>query len=79
MDIDEQGSRALVTTLTHGYVYQRKAKQTWMQAFQQKPYQFPLPKYSQIEAGAWIKGRDSLMITSENIPARMARFDLSVR
>lgn len=79
MDIDEKGSRALVTTLTHGYVYQRSAQQTWTQAFQQKPYQFPLPRYSQIEAGAWMKGRDSLMITSENVTARMARFDLSIR
>jgi hypothetical protein len=79
MDIDEKGSRALLTTLTHGYIYQRAAQQTWMQAFQQKPYQFPLPKYSQIEAGTWLKGRDSLMITSENVPARMARFDLGVR
>lgn len=79
MDIDENGFRALVTTLTHGYIYQRNTQQTWTQAFQQKPYQFPLPKYSQIEAGAWMKGGDSLMITSENVPARMARFDLSIR
>lgn len=79
MDINEKGSRAVVTTLTQGYVYQRSSQQTWKQAFGQKPLQFPLPKYSQIEASAWIKGRDSVMITSENVPARMARFDMNTR
>lgn len=79
MDINEKGSRAVVTTLTHGYIYQRTSQQNWKQAFGQKPLQFPLPKYSQIEASAWIKGHDSVMITSENVPARMARFDMIIR
>lgn len=79
MDIDETGSRAVVTTLMHGYIYQRAPQQTWKKAFEQKPLQFPLPKYSQIEASTWIKGRDSIMITSENVPAKMARFDMNIR
>jgi hypothetical protein len=77
MDFDDTGRRAYVGTLTNGYIFTRLPNETWQTAFQCKPFQFPLPKYSQIEAGGFQMGKENtIFITSENSPARMARIVL---
>ncbi len=77
MDFDETGRRAYVGTLTHGYIFTRNTAESWKAAFQRKPFQFELPKYSQIEAGGFQKGKENtIFITSENVPARMAKIVL---
>lgn len=73
MDISDDGTRLVLTTYLKAYVYSRTAGQTWQQALQQPPRPFDLPDYSQIEACAFSADGGSVYITSENLPARLAR------
>lgn len=74
MDFDETLTRAYVGTLTTGYFWDRSEGETWVQAFAKTPTGFDLPDYPQIEAGTFIRGRkDGVYITSEQLPAKLAR------
>ena len=74
MDFSENGLAAYVGTLSQGYRYVRRPDQSWQDAFASPPQAISLPAYSQIEAGAFAFGRDdSVFITSENLPGRLAR------
>jgi hypothetical protein len=76
MDFSPDGSRLLVNTLERGYVYERMTGESWVTAMQRAPFSFDLPDYSQIEAGTVAWDGASYYITSENLPARMARLPL---
>ncbi len=74
MDFDDGQSRAYVGTLTSGYFWNRAASETWAQAFAREPTGFDLPDYPQIEAGTFLRGqREAVYITSEQLPAPLAR------
>lgn len=82
MDIADDGGALVLTTYTRGYLYTRTAEQSWQQALQQAPQSFDLPDYSQIEAVSFVGdsgNRDpdrAVFITSENLPAPLARIAL---
>lgn len=74
MDFDDSLRRAYVGTLSKGYFWDRSESETWAQAFARAPSGFDLPDYPQIEAGTFLRGRsDAVFITSEQLPARLAR------
>lgn len=74
MDFDDSLTRAYVGTLTSGYLYHRRAGESWAQALAREPLAFGLPDYAQIEGGTFpYRNRDSLYISSEQLPARLAR------
>lgn len=74
MDFDDSLTRAYVGTLNTGYLYRREAGEPWAQALARAPLAFDLPAYPQIESATFPhRNRDSLYITSEQLPARLAR------
>lgn len=77
MDISADGRSVYVGTLMNGYVYARQASETIQQALSRSPKALRLPDYSQIEAGAFTSDARAVVITSENVPARMARIPVA--
>ena len=74
MDFDDAGTMAYVGTPLNGYWYQRQPDEDWISAMQRAPRAFALPPYSQIEAGTFARtDAATLYITSENLPAPLAR------
>ncbi|MEO6698198.1 MAG: hypothetical protein ABIR53_01860 [Paraperlucidibaca sp.] len=78
MDFSASTLSAYVGTLTNGYVYHREVGESWNTAFQKAPITFPLPMYSQIEAGCFANNSDTtIFISSENLPGRLAKMSLT--
>ncbi len=74
MDFDDALDRAYVGTLTTGYFYDRRPDESWAQALSRPPRAFDLPEFPQIEGGCFgRRQRDTVYISSEQLPARMAR------
>ena len=74
MDFDDSLSRAYVGTLLNGYFYDRHAGESWQQALSRPPRSVALPALPQIEGGSFRRhDRDSVYISSEQLPAGIAR------
>ena len=65
MDIAPDGLRALVMTRTNGYEYERKAEESWAEAFAGEPDKIILPHREQGEAVCYGTGRQ-LILASES-------------
>lgn len=76
MDFDEAGSLVAIATLTQVHLYRRAAGQSWRDVLQQAPLSLDLPDYPQIEAAALSADGRSLWISSEGVPAPLARLAL---
>jgi len=73
MDVSPDGSTAVILTYKSGFVFQRRLKEDWAQAFNQIPQQIKLPRLRQAEALCFAADGRTLFITSEKIPAPLLR------
>lgn len=76
MDIADGGDRLILTTYLDAHVYTRSEGQSWQQALQDSPLSTRLPDYSQIEACSFSTDGGAVYISSENLPAPLARLSL---
>lgn len=76
MDIDDSGDQLILTTYLDAHVYARSGGQSWQQALQGTPRSYRLPGYSQIEACSFSADGGAVYISSENLPAPLARLAL---
>jgi hypothetical protein len=77
LDFDPAGRRAGVMTLSHLYLYPRRADEDWAAALRRAPQAaISLPGYTQMEAGSFSADGRSWYLTSENLPVPLARLDL---
>lgn len=74
MDFSSAGDLAYVGSLRTGYVYSRRAGETWADALARPPHAFKLPEsMPQIEGGAFSAQADAIWVVSEGLPTRLAR------
>lgn len=79
MSFNDAYNRVYVGTLKNGYLYTRGSEQSWAQALATTPDSFKLPDFPQIEGGTFAQKSDSsVFISSEQLPAHMARIETSV-
>jgi hypothetical protein len=73
MDINADGSEAVVLTYRSLYRFHRWSGESWLHALQQKPQEIIGPPGPQNEAVAYAKDGRSVLVTSENLPAMIYR------
>ena len=76
MDISADGRRAAVITYRSLYLFEREENQTWVQAFQLGPVEYPGPPGYHDEAVSFSHDQQSIYITTERRPAPLYRLDL---
>jgi hypothetical protein len=77
MDISADGRLAAVITYRSLYLFSRDGDESWAQAFREKPLEFRGPPGSYEEAVGFSPDQDSVIVTTERLPAPMYRFDLN--
>ena len=77
MDISADGRIAAVITYRSLYLFSRDGAESWAQAFRKKPLEFPGPPGSYEEAVGFIPDQDSVIVTTEKLPAPIYRLDLN--
>jgi hypothetical protein len=73
LDIHPDGRRAAVITYRSLYLFERQEHESWPRAFAREPVEFLGPPAQQEEAVAWAPDGESVMITSEKLPAPIFR------
>lgn len=76
MDISADGRRVVIVTPFDAYIYWRAARQTWLDVLNKPPRRVPLPRFPQIEAGAFSADGRTLYIASEQRPMGFAAIAL---
>ncbi|MFZ7125607.1 MAG: hypothetical protein ACOWWM_05570 [Desulfobacterales bacterium] len=76
MDIAPDGLSALVLTYQEVYLYARKPRESWSAAFAREPFSLGLDRLAQAEAACFSNDGESVFITTEKIPAPLARISL---
>jgi hypothetical protein len=76
MDISDDSRSLVLVTYLNAYRYTRGDDETWQDALQHEPETIDLPDYSQIEAVSFESDAGAIHITSENLPAPLARVPL---
>ena len=76
MDIDANSRRVALLTYTDGYLFERRAGDTWQDVFGRAPRPLHLPPLPQGEAITFDRGGDALWVTSERVPAPLLRISL---
>lgn len=76
MDFDAAHRRAVVVTLRQAHLYDRRLDEPWEVTFQRAPTTLDLPRFRQIEAAALSADGRWLDLTSEQLPAPLARLPL---
>jgi hypothetical protein len=76
MDISPDGRLAAVITYRSLYLFERRAHESWAEAFRRAPEEIPGPPGSRDEAVAFSADGRSVFVTSENRPAPLYRLDL---
>ena len=75
MDISEDGRTAAVITYRSLYVFERRADETWPEAFQREPVEYPGPPGLHDEAVGFSHEQQSIYVTTERRPAPLYRLD----
>jgi hypothetical protein len=75
MDISDDGRTAAVITYRSLYVFERKDHETWAEAFQREPVEYPGPPGLNDEAVAFSRDQQSIYVTTERRPAPLYRLD----
>jgi len=73
LDIDPDGSRAAVITYRSLYLFERLPHESWARALAREPVEFLGPPARQEEAVTWSADGQSILVTSENLPAPVFR------
>ncbi len=76
MDLSPDGLAAVVLNYNHAYLFRRRPKGDWPQAFQKKPRRLRFETLVQQEAIAFGYYGKSVWVTSERRPAPLVRIDL---
>jgi hypothetical protein len=74
LDIHPDGSRAALITYRSLYLFERREQESWPEAFSGSPVEFVGPPSRQEEAVAWAADGESIIVTSEKLPAPIYRF-----
>ena len=75
MDISPDGSEIAILTYGDGYLYRRPAHLDWSKVFRNPPQWIRMPKLRQAEALCFSADGQSLIVTSEQLPAPLYRLD----
>ena len=75
MDVSPNGSEIAILTYGDGYLYRRPAHLGWTAAFRKPPELIGMPALRQAEALCFTANGQSLIITSEQLPAPLYRLD----
>ena len=76
MDISPDGSEIVILTYgSGGYLYRRPKRLDWIKGFQKSPEWIALPALRQAEALCFSADGQSLIVTSEQLPAPLYRLD----
>ena len=75
MDISADGRKAAVLTYRSLYVFERGPDETWAQAFQRQPTEYPGPPGLHDEAVGFSHDQKSIYVTTERRPAPLYRLD----
>ena len=76
MDISADGRLAAVITYRSLYLFRRAEGETWLEAFQRPPQEFPGPPGLHEEAVTFSENNRAIYVTSERHPAPVSRLDL---
>lgn len=76
LDISIDGRYAAVITYRSLYIFERKAHETWIEAFQREPVEFTGPPGLHEEAVTFGHDEKSIYVTTEKRPAPLHRLDL---
>ncbi len=75
MDISPNGSEIAILTYGDGYLYRRPAHLGWPAVFRKPPELIGMPALRQAEALCFTANGQSLIVTSEQLPAPLYRLD----
>jgi hypothetical protein len=75
MDISDDGRTAAVITYRSLYFFERNQDETWAEAFQREPVEYPGPPGLHDEAVAFSHDQQSIYVTTERRPAPLYRLD----
>ncbi len=76
MDISADGRLVAVITYRSLYLFEREEGESWLEAFQRTPREFPGPPGLHEEAVTFSEDQRSIYVTSERHPAPVSRLDL---
>ena len=76
LDLSPDGQAAVVLTYNHAYLFNRRPKDDWPEAFQKKPRRLRFERLKQQEAVSFGYYGKSVWVTSERRPAPLVRIDI---